>query len=43
VVFRIGEPFRASDLVAKDEQAAADEIMRRVAALLPAEMRGVYT
>jgi 1-acyl-sn-glycerol-3-phosphate acyltransferase len=42
VVFRIGEPFDAKELPQGDEQAAADEIMRRVAALLPSEMRGVY-
>lgn len=42
VLFRIGEPFRASELGPLDEQAAADEIMRRVAALLPDQMRGVY-
>ena len=42
VTFRIGEPFRASELAGLDDQAAADEIMRRIAALLPGEMRGVY-
>ena len=42
VLFRIGEPFDAKELATGDEQAAADEIMRRVAALLPSEMRGVY-
>ena len=42
VLFRIGEPFAPGELPKGDEQAAADEIMRRVAALLPSEMRGVY-
>lgn len=42
VTFRIGEPFRASELRELDDQAAADEIMRRIAELLPREMRGVY-
>ena len=42
VLFRIGEPFDAKELPKGDEQAAADEIMRRVGALLPSEMRGVY-
>ncbi len=42
VTFRIGEPFRANELPAGDEQAAADAIMKRVAALLPKDMRGVY-
>ncbi len=43
VVLRIGEPFRARDLGVGDEpQAVADAIMRRVAALIPAEMRGEY-
>ena len=41
---RIGPPFRASDLAvtSDDQQALADAIMRRVAALLPPEQRGVY-
>jgi 1-acyl-sn-glycerol-3-phosphate acyltransferase len=44
ITFRAGKPFRVSDLVVSsgDPQAIADAIMRRVAALLPAEMRGVY-
>ena len=44
VLFRVGEPFRASDLgiASEDQQAVADAIMRRVAALLPPEQRGVY-
>ncbi|HET8567832.1 MAG TPA: lysophospholipid acyltransferase family protein [Candidatus Limnocylindria bacterium] len=39
---RIGEPFYAKDLGSSDERALTDAIMRRVAALLPPEMRGVY-
>jgi len=44
IAFRIGEPFRASELgvVGNDAQALADAIMRRIAAELPPEMRGVY-
>jgi len=42
VTFRFGEPFSAGDITATDEQAAADQIMKRVAAQLPSEMRGVY-
>jgi 1-acyl-sn-glycerol-3-phosphate acyltransferase len=42
VTFRIGEPFSAAELAGLDDQAAADAIMRRVAALLPVEMHGVY-
>jgi len=40
----VGEPFRAADLVVKadDAQAVTDAIMRRVAALMPEEQRGVY-
>ena len=40
-----GAPFRVKDLPAeerKDHQAIADAIMRRIAAQLPASMRGVY-
>jgi len=42
---RIGAPFLAADLLPpgrRDEQALTDAIMTRVAALLPAEMRGAY-
>lgn len=42
VTIRFGEPFRAADLEAPDEQALTDAIMRRIAALLPAERRGPY-
>jgi 1-acyl-sn-glycerol-3-phosphate acyltransferase len=44
IMFRVGAPFRAADLGVKadDQQALADAIMRRVAALLPPEQRGVY-
>jgi 1-acyl-sn-glycerol-3-phosphate acyltransferase len=44
VEFQVGEPFRASELGLPrgDPQAVADAIMRRIAALLPPEMRGVY-
>ena len=42
VTIRFGEPFRAAALAAGDEQAVADEIMRRIAALLPEERRGPY-
>ena len=44
ILFRVGTPFRASDIAEKpdDQQAVADAIMRRVAALLPPEQRGVY-
>ena len=44
ILLRVGEPFHASELDAdpKDAQAVADAIMRRVAPLLPAAMRGVY-
>lgn len=44
-VITFGAPFRFSDLpddVRRDRQAAADAIMSRVAALLPADRRGVY-
>lgn len=42
---RVGEPFRIADLelpAGASEQEIADGIMRRIAALLPAEMRGHY-
>lgn len=45
IVVRVGPAFRARDLDAadaRDEQALADAIMRRVAALLPPEQRGEY-
>src|SRR3989442_3862689 len=44
ILLRVGEPFRASDLVVatEDPQAVTDGIMRRVAALMPAEQRGLY-
>ena len=44
-VLRVGRPFRLSDLTEderRDEQAVTDAVMRRVAALLPSEMRGAY-
>ena len=43
IVLRVGAPFQLADLGALgDDQAVADAIMRRVAALQPPEMRGVY-
>ena len=42
---RVGRPFRASELpetATGDEQAIADAIMRKVAILLPPQMRGYY-
>src|SRR5439155_67480 len=44
ILFRAGAPFRVGDLglSSDDPQAIADAIMRRVAELLPTEMRGVY-
>ncbi|HVD52526.1 MAG TPA: hypothetical protein VNB51_10830, partial [Candidatus Udaeobacter sp.] len=44
ILLRVGEPFRANDLgvATEDPQAVTDAIMRRVAALLPPEQRGVY-
>ncbi len=45
VTIRIGEPFYVKDLPearGRDDQAIADAIMRRIAALLPPEMRGAY-
>lgn len=42
VTIRFGEPFRAVDVAAPDEQALTDAIMRRIAALLPRERRGPY-
>lgn len=44
IVVRVGPPFGLDDLRgrAQDDQALADAIMERVAALLPSHMRGVY-
>lgn len=42
LTLRFGEPFYAKDLGETEQQAVADAIMRRVAALLPEPMRGVY-
>jgi 1-acyl-sn-glycerol-3-phosphate acyltransferase len=44
ILMRVGEPFRARDLgvAPEDAQAVTDAIMRRVAALMPEEQRGVY-
>ena len=42
---RVGEPFQLDALgldAGADEQAVADAIMRKVAELLPPDMRGVY-
>jgi 1-acyl-sn-glycerol-3-phosphate acyltransferase len=44
-VLRVGRPFRLADLTdeeRRDEQAVTDAVMRRIAAVLPAEMRGAY-
>ncbi len=44
-ILRVGRPFRLTDFSAderRDEQAVTDAVMRRIASLLPAEMRGVY-
>lgn len=44
-VLRVGRPFHLADLTEderRDEQAVTDAVMRRIAALLPDEMRGVY-
>ena len=44
-VLRVGRPFHLSDLTPeerRDEQAMTDAVMRRIAALLPDEMRGAY-
>jgi hypothetical protein len=41
----VGRPFHLADLTdeeRRDEQAVTDAVMRRIAALLPVEMRGVY-
>jgi 1-acyl-sn-glycerol-3-phosphate acyltransferase len=44
-VLRVGRPFHLTDLTEEersDEQAVTDAVMRRIASLLPVEMRGVY-
>jgi 1-acyl-sn-glycerol-3-phosphate acyltransferase len=44
-VLRVGRPFRVKELTdaeRRDEQATTDEVMTRIAALLPPEMRGAY-
>jgi 1-acyl-sn-glycerol-3-phosphate acyltransferase len=44
-VLRVGRPFHVDDLTDEErhnEQAVTDAVMRRIAALLPSEMRGVY-
>ena len=44
-VLRVGRPFHLADLTLaerRDEQAMTDGVMRRIASLLPDEMRGVY-
>jgi 1-acyl-sn-glycerol-3-phosphate acyltransferase len=47
ITIRIGEPFTLPPVPVKDREAAlqqyTDEIMCRIAALLPVEYRGVYT
>lgn len=44
ITVRVGAPFTLEDLDGRtmDDQAVADAVMRRVAALLPSHMRGVY-
>jgi len=44
-VLRVGRPFHLTDFSAeerRDEQAMTDAVMRRIASLLPPEMRGAY-
>ena len=44
-VLRVGRPFRVADLTPEErgsEQAVTDAVMRRIASLLPTEMRGAY-
>lgn len=44
IVVRVGKPFTLDDVDgAKDDQAIADAIMRRIAVLLPERMRGAYS
>ena len=42
IVMRYGTPFRVEVTDRRDHRAIADEIGERIAALLPAERRGVY-
>jgi 1-acyl-sn-glycerol-3-phosphate acyltransferase len=44
ILIRIGPQFRLADLDVKgdDQQALTDAVMRRIAALMPPEQRGVY-
>ncbi len=45
ITIRVGEPFRLTDLpesAGRDRGPVADAVMRRIAALLPADMRGAY-
>jgi 1-acyl-sn-glycerol-3-phosphate acyltransferase len=45
VVLRVGRPFRFAELTQderRDGQAVTDAVMRRIAPLLPGEMRGAY-
>lgn len=44
-VLRVGRPFHLADLTEderRDEQRLTDAVMRRIASLLPPEMRGAY-
>lgn len=44
-VLRVGRPFHIADLTGaehRDEQPVTDAVMRRIASLLPDEMRGAY-
>ena len=42
VTLHFGAPLFARDLAGEDEQALTDQIMRRIAAMLPPERRGAY-
>jgi 1-acyl-sn-glycerol-3-phosphate acyltransferase len=42
IVMRYGAPFAIDRTGSRDDRAVADEIGERIAALLPAELRGVY-